>query len=91
MRKVRDLPAAKRRGRWLADSSLRRYGKETRILAELHKVPEEVIAYGKLVESQLLHIMLGRVPSPAPPSLHQSELVVNRNVRPRTQPPQIPT
>jgi hypothetical protein len=81
MRRVRDVAAAKRRGRWAADSSLRRYGKETRILAELHKVPKEVVVYGELVESQLREVLLGRTPSPLPPTLCQPELEVERNVR----------
>lgn len=32
----------KRRGRWKADSSVRRYGKESLAMAELHNVPREV-------------------------------------------------
>ena len=36
---ARSVEAVKRRGRWKSDSSLRRYGKEARLLSELGKVP----------------------------------------------------
>ena len=65
----RDLAAVKKRGRWASDSSLKRYTKEIRLLAELHKVPKPVIAYGELVQLHLKPLLLGLIRLPAPPSL----------------------
>ena len=43
---VRDVAAVKRRGRWRQDDSLRRYGKETKLLSELGKVPPATLQLG---------------------------------------------
>ena len=59
----------KRRGRWATDSSLRRYGKETRLLAELAKVHPEVLRYGREIDANLVPLLHGRVPLPRPPAL----------------------
>ncbi len=59
----------KRRGRWATDSSLRRYGKETRLLAELAKVHPEVLRYGREIDANLVPILHGRVPLPRLPAL----------------------
>ena len=37
----------KRRGRWRSDDSLKRYGKETRLLAELSKIPKMTMRIGE--------------------------------------------
>lgn len=37
----------KRRGRWRSDDSLKRYGKETRLLAELSKIPKLTMKIGE--------------------------------------------
>ena len=66
--KARELEAVKRRGHWKSDSSLKRYGKETRLLAEIQKVSPTVIAYGRLIGSMLPDLFLGRSGAPAPPS-----------------------
>ena len=59
----------KRRGRWADDRSLKRYGKETRLLHELGKIAPAVIEYGMAIEAQLLALLLGDVPIPPPPAL----------------------
>ncbi len=59
----------KRRGRWATDSSLRRYGKETRLLAELAKVHPEVLRYVREIDANLVLLLHGRVPLPRPPAL----------------------
>jgi hypothetical protein len=51
--KRRDGLGVKRRGGWRTDSSLKRYAKETRLQAELRKIHPQVIAYGRLVLTQL--------------------------------------
>jgi hypothetical protein len=58
--KRRTLMEVKRRGRWVHDASLRRYGKETRLLSELSKIPVGTLAYGKLAMERLPDILLGR-------------------------------
>ena len=63
----RDLASIKRRGRWVNDSSLRRYGKETRLLSEVAKIPVAALAFGRVAMSRLPDILLGRY-QPAQPS-----------------------
>jgi hypothetical protein len=59
----------KRRGRWRADSSLRRYGKETRLQAELQKVSPTVIAFGRQVMDQIENVILSQVQVAIPSSI----------------------
>ena len=54
---ARTVDAVKRRGRWRSDSSLRRYGKETRILSELNKVAPQVVELGSLVAAELSSLL----------------------------------
>ena len=61
------LVDVKRRGRWVSDSSLRRYGKETRLLSELTKVHPDVLAYGDRILGLLPSLFLEAAPVPAPP------------------------
>ena len=42
--RVRDLASAKARGRWLSDSSMKRYEKHGRLTAMLHRLPPAVQA-----------------------------------------------
>ena len=67
MHRLRTVDEAKRRGRWRTDTSLRRYGKETRILSELRKVDARVLAFGELVAHHLADLLAGRMaPLPVP-------------------------
>ncbi len=50
-----------RRARWRADVSLHRYGKETRILDEVNKLPMLVLEFGTRVSKHLGAVLLGRV------------------------------
>eukprot|EP00973_Karenia_brevis_P059127 8231961-Karenia_brevis.AAC.1 len=50
LRRRRSLQEVRRRGRWMSDSSLKRYAKETRLLAELSKIPEQVLLYGRQMD-----------------------------------------
>ena len=50
-----------RRGRWRTDVSLRRYGKETRILDEVNKLPRAVLEFGAKVSANLESLLLGQV------------------------------
>ena len=56
----------KRRGRWVSDSGLKRYGKETRLLGELLKIHPNVLAFGREFVQHFEALMLG---SPRLPSL----------------------
>ena len=68
MSRLRGVEEAKRRGRWKSDSSLRRYGKETRVLSEMRKVPKETLAYGELALAHWPALLSGRF-SLKPPEL----------------------
>ena len=69
MAKIRSVADAMRRGRWRSDASLRRYAKETRILAELRKVDPRVLTLGALIEQQLPGLLAGTVLPPPVPDL----------------------
>ncbi|CAK0824461.1 unnamed protein product [Prorocentrum cordatum] len=48
-----------RRGRWATVASLRRYGKETRLLREAAKVDPDVLLFGEIVERNFLDVLRG--------------------------------
>ena len=62
------LADVKRRGRWVSDSSLKRYGKETRLLSELLKVHPNVLAFGREVMRHFEALMLGFRRPPSMPA-----------------------
>ena len=66
---IRTALAVKRRGRWSDDRSLKRYGKETRLLTELNKVPEDVLRFGREVSESIVDLFLGRAAFPRLPGL----------------------
>ena len=43
----------KRRGGWRTDASLKRYGKESKLLSELRKVPPSTVEFGRTVDARL--------------------------------------
>ena len=51
--KRRTLPEIKHRGRWRADSSVRRYTKSARALKELEKMPKDSLSLAMLLEQDL--------------------------------------
>ena len=63
----RSRTEVKHRGRWVSDSSLARYGKTTRLLAEISKVPANTLAYGKYCMENFESLMHGSAQAPAPP------------------------
>ena len=69
----RPVDEVKKRGRWRSDASLRRYGKETRLLSEMLKVPVATVNYGlniqQSLEWYLHHPDLVPVEPPAPAAL----------------------
>ena len=57
----------KGRGHWTSDSSLRRYAKETALLAEVNKLPKSTLDYGERIRVSLQDLLLCRCKAPAPP------------------------
>ena len=57
----------KARGRWRSDAMLKRYGKEARALAELHKAPPAAVAFGGQMQARLAGIFLDGAPLPPAP------------------------
>lgn len=53
------MDEVKQRGRWSADSSLRRYVKTARIQSELHKIHPKVIEFGRMVLNNLPELLNG--------------------------------
>ena len=64
LQKRRSLLEIKRRGRWAADSSLKRYAKEARLQHQLSLVPRSVLRFGLQVLASLPGILAGVVPVP---------------------------
>ena len=64
LQRRRSLLEIKRRGRWAADSSLKRYAKEARLQHQLSLVPLPVRRFGLQVLAQLPGILAGVVPVP---------------------------
>ena len=56
----RDLASIKLHLRLVNDSSLRRYGKETRLLSDVANCPVATLAFGRMPMSRLPNIFLGR-------------------------------
>ena len=63
----REHLAVKRRGGWTTDASLKRYGKETRLLKEIGRIPPSVLAFGSLVSSHLPEVLHRTFPLPPVP------------------------
>ena len=65
----RTLPEIKRRGRWRAESSVRRYEKGGRLTDLLARLPAPTRKYALRCSRMIQYVLLKRVPPPAPPSL----------------------
>lgn len=63
----RDLAEVKQRGRWSADSSLRRYVKVARLQSEMHKIHPSVVEYGRFIMNNLPQMLGGQIRIPPPP------------------------
>jgi len=64
---TRTQEEVKVRGRWATITSLKRYGKTTRLLLEMAKVPEDVFELGRAVEANFLGVMAEGFSSPRSP------------------------
>jgi hypothetical protein len=63
----RSIAAVKRRGRWRADASLRRYEKSTVALREAGRMGASAVAYGHMIDNNLQAMLMGEMRAPAPP------------------------
>ena len=50
---ARDLASIKKREGWRTDASLRRYAKETRLQAEIQKIPMSTVEFGVYIRDHL--------------------------------------
>ena len=66
---IRTALARRRRGRMSDDRGLKRYGKGTRLLTELNKVPVDVRRFGREISESLVDLFLGRAALPRLPGL----------------------
>jgi len=63
----RSLAEVKERGRWLADASLRRYGKRTRMQDRMNALPPEVRIFGQEILDRIVEMFnLAAVRQPCP-------------------------
>lgn len=68
--KVRSIETIKKRGRWMADSSVRRYEKSSRVNARLLSLPRTTQQHCQRCLKMLADVLAGRAaPPPLPPSL----------------------
>jgi hypothetical protein len=79
LRRRRPHGEVKARGRWAADTSLKRYGKAARLQLEINQIAPVVMAFGQAIESRFVQCIIHQqrygnlgaglsVPSPAAPS-----------------------
>eukprot|EP00959_Pyramimonas_sp_CCMP1952_P107758 2253266-Pyramimonas_sp.AAC.1 len=74
LRQTRSLEEIKRRGRWAADTSVKRYEKHARVLKSLECLPKPVRDYGLAIESQLHQLLALQAKPPPPPGLGRKRL-----------------
>jgi hypothetical protein len=77
--RLRSVAAVKRRGRWRSDSSLRRYGKETRLQSVLTNVNPSTLLFGQTMDNHIASCFLGLAAIPPLPS--PSALECSRSLR----------
>ncbi len=63
----RDLASIKKRGDWMTDASLRRYAKETRLQAEVSKIPPSTVNFGVHIRGHLPAAFARNLPYALPP------------------------
>ena len=59
LHRLRTPEAVKRRGRWASDESLKRYGKETRLLTELGKLPANILSKARVANESIDQLLRG--------------------------------
>ena len=68
----------KARGRWMADSSVRRYQKAGRVVKEIERMGTAANEYAEWIENHLGALLSGDLPCPAPPGAGGTLLRVPR-------------
>ena len=66
LHRLRTPEAVKRRGRWASDESLKRYGKETRLLVELSKLPADILSKARVANESIDQLLMGTATLPLP-------------------------
>ena len=67
LHRLRTHEAVKRRRRWGAsDESLKRYGKETRLLTELAKLPVDILSKALVANESIDQLLMGTATLPLP-------------------------
>ncbi|CAK0883484.1 unnamed protein product [Prorocentrum cordatum] len=74
LRQTRFLEEIKRRGRWAADTSVKRYEKHARVLKSLECLAKPVRDYGLAIERQLQLLPALQAKPPPPPGLGRKRL-----------------
>ena len=74
LRQTRAMIDIKRRGRWAADSSVKRYEKHARVLKSLENLPNQVRDYGNRIANRLGDHLDLSVLAPAPPGAINKKL-----------------
>ena len=64
---LRGLQEVKKRGRWRADSSVRRYEKHTSVLKQLQEMPRDSLEFGLQIGRELKNYVLGKKKLPPLP------------------------
>ena len=76
-----------RRGRWRSHTSLRRYAKEAKLMAEVNKVPATVITYGESIRPRIGDVFdLAFHPTPPRPAAEISSTKLEPRLRPAPKP-----
>ena len=85
--KRRSMLEVKQRGRWAADSSLKRYVKLARLQSEMNKIPSHILTYGRNILDTLPHLISQSRPNVPPFGTQTSPGGCSRKViLPRTCP-----
>lgn len=85
--KRRSMLEVKQRGRWAADSSLKRYVKLARLQSEMNKIPSHILTYGRNILDTLPHLISQSRPNVPPFGTQTSPGGCSRKViLPRTFP-----
>ena len=70
LHRLRTMEQIKKQGRWKCDSSVGRYNKHARVVAEANKLPRRVRMYGNRINKHLVSFMFNPRKVPGPPNLN---------------------
>ena len=67
LRHARSLADIKRRGRWISDSSVRRYEKAAKTMAVMENWSPQLLTHLRKCEANIGNVLMGKTPALAPP------------------------